>query len=101
MSTSTAQEIESDQRKQRRQIREDAELMETLVKHPGWPRYLAMIEAVGQGFQQKIMAPLESVLEATKPEFAKGALTGLSLAAQLPHAKMREAKELSRTDDEE
>lgn len=99
---STAKEIESDQRTQRRQIREDAELMEGLLLHPGWKRYLAMIESVGQNFNGQIMAPLSNVLECTKTEFAKGALTGLSLAVQLPSAKMREAKELSKsTDDEE
>lgn len=98
----TVEEIGSEQRAQRRQIKEDADLMAMLVKHPGWPRFMAMIETVAQNFNARLMAPMENMLEATKMEFAKGALTGLSLAAQLPHAKIREAKELSKnTDDEE
>lgn len=99
---STAHEIESDQRTQRRQIREDAELMEGLLLHPGWKRYLAMIEAIGQNYHAALLAPLNNSFECVKGEFAKGALTGLSVASSLPTAKMREAKELSKsTDDEE
>jgi len=97
----TAEEIASDQRKQRQIVKEDAELMESLLRHPGWVRYRVLLEAVGQNFHSTLMAPLENVLLATKPEFAKGALTGLSLAATLPSAKIREAKELSSPADAE
>lgn len=97
----TQQEIESSQREQRRQIRQDAELLEGLTLHPGWKRYLALIEAIGNNFNGQIMKPLENVFEGTKMEFAKGALTGLTLAAQLPSLKMREAAELRSGDDTE
>lgn len=94
-------DIEAQQRADRRQIREDAELFAGLIKHPGWPRLLAMIEKVGSGYHATVMKPLDNTFETVRVEFAKGALTGLSLAAQLPSAKIREAQELkANTDDE-
>lgn len=98
-----AHDIEAQQRIDRRQVRDDAEVFESLIKHPGWPRFLAMIEKVGANYHATVMRPLENTFEAVKPEFAKGALTGLSLAAQLPSAKIREAAELKKqsTDEEE
>jgi hypothetical protein len=99
--TDTRNEIESEQRSQRRQIREDAELLAGLMKHPGWPRYIALIEAVGQNFYHEAMMPLENLMLATKMEYAKGALKGLTLATSLPSAKIREASELTHGTDEE
>ncbi len=96
----TKKEIESEQRAQRRQVKEDAELLAGLLKHPGWLRYLALIEAVGQNYYKEAIAPLENVLVATKQEYAKGTLFGLTLATSLPSAKIREADELTRTTDE-
>lgn len=90
------EEIESAQRSERAQIKSDAEVFQSLLKHPGWPRYIAMIEAVSQNFYKAAMKPLENVMLVTTTEHAKGALTGLSLAAQLPSAKIREAEELKR-----
>lgn len=96
-------ELASDERAKRAQIKSDAELFQGLLKHPGWPRYIAMIEAVSQNFYKTAMEPLENVMLVTRMEHAKGALTGLSLAARLPSAKIREAEELKRPvdDDEE
>lgn len=94
--TKTTDDIASDERVRTRTIKQDAELFQTLVKHPGWPRYLAMIEQVGNNFQNKLMEPLGNALESVKTEHAKGALTGLSLAAQLPSLKIREAQELKK-----
>lgn len=54
-----------------------------------------MIEKVGNNFQTNLMQPLNNSFECVKTEFAKGALTGLSLAAQLPSAKIKEAAELT------
>ena len=100
MSERTREEIESDQRAQRRQIREDAELLVGLMKHPGWERYKALIEANAQVHYTKVMAPLDNVMLVTASEYAKGTLYGLTLAASLPSAKIREADELRNTDDE-
>lgn len=98
----TTKEIANSQRKDRTTVKADAELMQSLIKHPGWPRYMAMIEAVGQNFNNQMMQPLVNVMEVTKTEYAKGALTGLSVAASLPSAKIREASDLSNqsADDE-
>lgn len=96
-----AKEIESEQRAERRKIREDSELLEGLMKHPGWARYMALIEAVGQNFHREAMLPLENLMLATKGEYAKGTLNGLTLAASLPSAKIREASELTRTQETE
>ena len=101
MTDKVAKEIEADQRADRRKIKEDAELLDGLMKHPGWPRYLALIEAVGQNFHQEAMMPLENLMLATKSEYAKGALKGLTLAASLPSSKIREASELTRNEEDE
>lgn len=97
----TAAEIAEAQKKERRVIKEDAELLAGLMKHLGWPRYLALIEAVSQNYHRTVMTPLANSFEVTKTEFAKGALTGLSLAAALPSTKIREASELAKTPDAE
>ena len=95
-------EIELQQRAQRRQIREDAELFGELMKHKGWARYITLIETISQNYHNTIMKPIDNVLEATKPEFAKGVLNGLTLAIAIPSLKIREAHELNpqRADDE-
>lgn len=94
MTTKTAKELGTAQRADLQTLRKDAELMESLLKHPGWPRFMTMIEAVGQNFQRAAMQPIENALESVKTEHAKGALTGLTVAAQLPSAKIREAEDL-------
>ena len=94
------EEILSQQRELRRKTKEDAELLAGLVKHPGWARYIALIEAVGQNFNHTLNEPLENVMLVTRTEYAKGALKGLSLAATLPYTKMQEARELSPGDEE-
>jgi hypothetical protein len=91
----TVNEIELKQRQERRQIKEDAELFGELMKHKGWARYMALVEQIAQNYHVAIMKPLENVLEATKPEFAKGVLNGLTLATAIPGLKIREAHELS------
>lgn len=96
----TKQEIESEQRAERRKVKEDAELLEGLMKHPGWARYLALIEANAQVHHKKAMMPLENLMLATASEYAKGTLYGLTLAASLPSAKIQEAAELRQPDDE-
>jgi hypothetical protein len=97
----TIDDIESKQRRERQQIRDDAELFEDLMRHKGWRRYLAMVEIVAQNYHATVMKPLETLLEMPKTEFAKGALTGLSLATQLPIMKIREAVELRRPSEDE
>ena len=96
----TVEEIQRDQRADRRKIREDAEMFEVLVKSPGWKRYLELVEQVGQNFHVKLMTPLESSLEVVKMEHAKGALYGLNIAASLPGAKIAEARDLRDGDEE-
>lgn len=92
----TIAEIETAQRAERVTVKNDADLFQGLMMHPGWKRYLALIEAVAQNYNKEAMRPLENVFEATKAEYAKGALFGLTLAATLPSAKIREANELTR-----
>jgi hypothetical protein len=94
-------EIELQQRQQRRQIREDAELFGELMKHKGWPRYISLIETIAQNYHGTIMKPLDNVMEATKPEFAKGVLSGLTLATAIPGLKIQEAHQLSPQRDDE
>lgn len=92
-------ELASEARAKSREIKDDAELFKMLIKHPGWPRYLALIEQVGNNFNQKLMAPLENSFQCVKTEFAKGALTGIQACASLPYAKIKEAADLKNTDD--
>lgn len=94
------EEILAQQREIRRKTKEDAELLAGLIKHPGWARYIALIEAVGQNYNQTLNEPLENVMLVTKHEYAKGALKGLTLAASLPHLKMREAQDFNPGNEE-
>lgn len=96
----TINELERAQRNERRQIKEDAELFGALLAHRGWPRYMALIEAIAQNYHGTIMKPLDNVLEATKVEFAKGVLSGLTLATAIPGMKIHEAHEMRRSDEE-
>jgi hypothetical protein len=94
-------DIERKQREERIQVRKVAELFESLMAHPGWPKYIALVETIGQNYHGTIMKPLENVFEATKIEFAKGVLSGLSLATAIPRLKINEAQELRRSAPEE
>ena len=92
----TIADIESAQRKERTQVRDDAELLSQLMAHKGWARYRTLVEAVAQNYYAGVMKPLDSSLEVVKVEFAKGVLSGLTLATSLPELKIREAQELRR-----
>lgn len=99
----TIDEIEASQREERRSIKDDAEKLQGLIKHPGWESYMRLIEAVAQNYNKTLNLPLDNVFEVTRSEYAKGALMGLTLAATLPSTKIREANELTRnteTDEE-
>ena len=96
----TITDIELQQRMDRRQIREDAELFGELLKHKGWTRYMSLVENVAQNYHTALMKPLDNIMEATKPEMAKGVLTGLTLATALPNLKIREAHELRHREDD-
>ena len=94
-------EIEAKQRAERRQIIEDAELFQGLLTHKGWPRYVALVEAMAQNYHAIVMRPLELTYEVTKPEFAKGVLNGLSIATAAPGMKIAEARTLQNVEDEQ
>jgi len=94
-------ELEVKQRLERRQVREDAELFAELMKHKGWGRYMALVESIAQNYHATIMKPLDNVMEVTRPEFAKGVLSGLTLATAIPQLKINEAHEIKRATDEE
>jgi hypothetical protein len=98
--TNTLEEIGAEQRRERQQIRKDAEVFTSLLAHPGWPRFLALLEAVGANYYGALVTPLENSFECVKAEYAKGALKGLTLAASLPSAKIKEAEELTGTDND-
>jgi len=87
-------DIDARQRMERQALRSDAEQFASMITHKGWARYLQMIDAVAQNYHKQLMTPVESLLETPKMEFAKGVLSGLSLAAALPQMKMNEAREL-------
>ena len=52
---------------------------------------MALAEMVCQNYHSAVMKPVESLLEAPRVEFNKGALSGLSLALSLPGMKIKEA----------
>ena len=94
-------EIAAKQREERRQILADSDMLAALMKSPAWGRYMALVEAVAQNYHATIMKPIDSVLESVKVEFAKGVLSGLSLATSLPQMKLTEAKQLRPQEDEQ
>jgi len=93
-------ELASGERLRRQQVRTDAELFEGLMRHPGWQRYMVLVESVGQNFHQTMMRPVTKTADVYTSEFAKGALNGLSLAVQLPSAKIKEAADLKPSAEE-
>lgn len=97
--TDTLDDIAAQQRTEDRIIREDAELLRSLITHPGWKRYLALVEAVGQNFYTTLITPCENSFEWPKMEFAKGALTALDHVAKLPSIKIKQADELHTSTD--
>ena len=97
----TLNEIELKQRSEARQVRSDADVFHELMKHPGWPRFLTLVETIAQNYHVAIMKPVENILEMPKAEFAKGVLSGLSLATAIPQMKINEARELRSQPDEE
>lgn len=97
----TVNEIEQQQRSERALVRADADLFRDMMKHKAWPRYMALIETIAQNYHASIMKPIDNALESTKTEFAKGVLSGLSLATAIPNMKIKEAQELRRGSDDE
>lgn len=87
-------ELGREERQRRQQLRDDAEIFQTLVKHPGWARFMALCEVAGNNFNKTLMQPLENTQQVVKMEFAKGALYGIQGVASLPHAKIKEAADL-------
>ena len=94
----TVEELSAAQRKERLQLKADAEVMISLTRHPGWATYMRMLESIGNNFNQKVMKPIENSFESVRVEYAKGALTGISAAASMPSAKIKEARELGLLD---
>jgi hypothetical protein len=74
-------DIDAQQRMERRQIREDAELFGELMKHKGWGRFVALVERVAQNYHAQVMKPLDSS-EVTKLSSRRVRSVVLSLAAQ-------------------
>jgi hypothetical protein len=97
----TISDIERQQRADRQIVRADAELFVDLMKHKGWPRYMAIIETIAQNYHAAIMKPLDSSLEVVKVEFAKGVLSGLTLATAVPQMKIKEAQDMRRSVEED
>jgi hypothetical protein len=97
----TINEIERQQRQQAATVREDAELFHELMRHKGWGRYMALVEVIAQNYHGAIMKPLDSSLEVVKVEFAKGVLSGLSLATAIPQMKITEAQQLRRSSEDD
>ncbi len=97
----TEEEIAAKQREETSKIREDAELLQSLIAHPGWKPYMRLIEMVGQNYNKTLNEPLSNTFECVRTEYAKGALMGLTLAASLPNSKINEAAELRKTTDED
>lgn len=94
-------DFDRDAREQRVKTLKDAEVLESLIAHPGWKVYVELIEKVGQNLHEQIMAPLENVLLVTQTEYQKGTLNGLQAAVRLAHSKIAESKSLRNLSNEE
>lgn len=94
-------ELRRSTQEQRAKTLKDAEVLESLIAHPGWAIYRELIQTVGQNFYVQLMTPLENALESTKTEYAKGTLNGLQSAVELPSIKIAEAKSLRNPSNEE
>ena len=64
--------------------KELAEILEGLVKHPGWVAYQTLLGRRIQMFADTVMAPAGSNDGAIALEWVKGAMSGLLIARNLP-----------------
>lgn len=96
------EELAAEQRAVRRKTKEDADLLQSLIAHKGWARYVELVESAGQLQMKTLREPLENTFQVTKSEYAKGTLNGLENAVKLPYLMIAEAKDAyGHTDDEE
>lgn len=72
-----------DARKALREDREKIELLEILVKHPGWEVYLGILRAKLQMFSEQILAPAGSQDGLVVQEYVKGTMCGLIIARDI------------------
>lgn len=89
-----ADEVANDLRKERVEIKKQAEALLSLMAHPGWGVYRAIVTANAQNMMTQLQRPLKTPDEVMLQEYTKGALNGLSTALMIPQGKVDEAKSL-------
>lgn len=79
----TAELLES-ARKADKIDKERIQFFEAMVKSPGWPIYLELLNLRIQAFADAVLAPAGSVDGAVALEYVKGTMSGLVIARDLP-----------------
>lgn len=80
----TIDEAIRDGRKALREDQEKAEILGTLVRHPGWKVYMRLVESHKQSFGDVLLRPAGGLDGAINSEYIKGVVCGLLLATNLP-----------------
>lgn len=74
--------------------KERAEVLGSLMKHPGWATYVAIIQAQVQSLSEEMLKPATGVDSLVASECIKGTMRGLLLAGALPSTIIEQMKGL-------
>lgn len=79
--------------------KERADTMASLVKHPGWAIYMAVLGVKLQETSELMLAPEQELLATgVNTEFVKGTMRGLLIAQGLPSVMIEGKEELKNSD---
>lgn len=97
------QELLSESRKAKKEDKEMAEALSSMMKTRGWAFYMHLLGAHIQSFSDVMLQPAGSLDALVSGEFVKGAMYGLVLARDRPSVIVESMKQVlaSDQDDEE
>lgn len=96
MTKTTADELREQSRAADREDKELGELMQGLVKHPGWAAFTTLLNKNMQGAADTLMqSEQQLVAGGSNSEYVKGTMRGLMVARDLPYASIATMKSLS------
>lgn len=94
----TQRELLEEARKALRADREKADVLDGLVKHPGWPVFAQLINDLAQSKGSDFFRAI-GPNEALSQEFNKGTINGLLMTLTLPHLIIQHMTSVKQPDD--
>jgi len=97
----TLDQLLSDAKKAKKEDKELAEALASMIKTKGWQLYVKLLEVSLQGFSDVMLQPAGSVDALVNGEFIKGAMFGLVLARDRPGVIVESMKQVLASDQDE